>query len=155
MVAEYNKSASNQGIPSSEMEARVGNLLDASNPSPASLSGDEFFNFDIAVVGLGFHHFEDPTFAAKQLALRLKPGGVLLIIDFMTHAHVHDHANPAAHTITHHGFSEEEVKKMFVGAGAGSDFEMAVVGNGVVFKGLKEGGEQLKRTIFMARGVKL
>lgn len=154
MVAEYNKSASNQGIPSSEMQARVGNLLDASDPSPSSLSGDEFFNFDIAVVGLGFHHFEDPTFAAKQLALRLKPSGVLLIIDFMTHAHVHDLTNPA-HTITHHGFSEEEVKKMFEGAGAGNNFEMVVVGNGIVFKGAKEGGEQMKRTIFMARGVKL
>jgi hypothetical protein len=61
MVLEYNTSSRNQGIPEYEMQTFVGNLLDAKDPSPPSLQGKQFFNFDIAVVGLGFHHFDDPT----------------------------------------------------------------------------------------------
>jgi len=57
MVHEYNTSASNQGIPSHEMHAVLGNLLDPSNPDPEELKGEEFWEFDIEVVGLGFHHF--------------------------------------------------------------------------------------------------
>ena len=41
-------------------------------------------NFDIAAVGLGFHHFYDPVRATKALVSRLRPaGGVLLIVDFI------------------------------------------------------------------------
>lgn len=69
------------------MAAAVGNLLDPADPSPADFASEEWFNFDLAVVGLGFHHFEDPTLAATRLAERLRPGGVLMIIDFMPHAH--------------------------------------------------------------------
>jgi SAM-dependent methyltransferase len=87
MVAVYNKNASNQGISPNEMSASVGNLLVPTDPSPADFKGEEWFNFDLAVVGLGFHHFEDPALAATRLAERLKPGGVLLIIDFMPHEH--------------------------------------------------------------------
>lgn len=85
MVNEYNLSASNQGIPPSEMQAYVGNVLNPSNPSPPELQGSEFWNFDIAVVGLGFHHFDDPYLAAKRLSERLKKGGTLMIVDFLPH----------------------------------------------------------------------
>lgn len=87
MVSVYNCNAYNQGLTSDFMSATVGNLLDPADPSPADFKGEEWFNFDLAVVGLGFHHFEDPTLAAERLAERLKPGGVLMIIDFMPHAH--------------------------------------------------------------------
>lgn len=87
MVKEYNTSARNQGIPESEMVAYQGNLISPDDPSPPSLSGPEFFNFDIAVVGLGFHHFDNPGLAAKGLAERLKKGGVLMIVDFLPHEH--------------------------------------------------------------------
>lgn len=155
MVAEYNTSARNQGISESEMEAFVGNLLDAKDPDPASLQDEKFFNFDIAVVGLGFHHFDDPALAAKRLTERLKKGGVLTIIDFLPHAHHGQHSHAAAHTVTHMGFSEEQVRKMFEDAGAGGDFDYTVVGRGIVFRGQKEGGEDMKRSVFMARGTKL
>lgn len=154
MVGEYNKAVENQGISPLEMFAHVGNLLDSSNPSPASLSRPEFYNFDIAVVGLGFHHFDDPSFAAKQLSARLKPGGVLLIIDFLPHGN-HKHAHPAAETVAHMGFSEKEVQTMFEEAGVGRDFEYAVVGKGIVFHGVKEEGNTMSRSVFMARGFKL
>jgi SAM-dependent methyltransferase len=157
MVAEYNKSVQNQGIPESEMFATVGNLIDPANPSPPALSGPQFFDFDIAVVGLGFHHFDDPALAAKRLTERLKKGGILMIIDFLPHEHFHGnhHHNPAAHTVMHMGFSEEDVKKMFVDAGAGGNFEYVVIGKGVVFTNAVENGDDLKRSVFMARGAKL
>ncbi|KAH8811385.1 S-adenosyl-L-methionine-dependent methyltransferase [Xylogone sp. PMI_703] len=161
MVAQYNLRATNQGLSPSEMSAYHGNLLSPDDPNPASLAGPEFYDFDVAAVGLGFHHFSDPALAAKRLVGRLKSGGVLLIIDFMPHApgdvHGHRHGDmdvkSAVHTVTHHGFSEDEVKKMFIEAGAGDGFEYQVVGEGIVFvRG--EGEKEMRRTVFMARGVK-
>lgn len=167
MVAQYNLRASNQGLSSSEMVAYQGNLLNRDDPKPASLESPEFYNFDMAAVGLGFHHFDDPGLAAKRLAERLKPGGVLLIIDFMPHApeqvhggrgHDHGHggnghAKDARHTVTHHGFSEDQVKKMFVDAGVEKEFAFQTIGDGVVF--VRGGGEEdMRRTVFMARGEK-
>lgn len=87
MVTEYNTSAQNQGLSPSEMQAYVGNLIDPNESAPAELSRKEFFDFDIAVVGLGFHHFDQPALAAKRLAERLKKGGVLMIVDFLPHEH--------------------------------------------------------------------
>jgi hypothetical protein len=86
MAAEYNTLASNQGLAPSEMRASVGNLLDPADASPAAFCGEEWFGFDLAAVGFGFHHFEDPVLAASRLAERLETGGVLLIIDFLPHA---------------------------------------------------------------------
>ncbi|EHL01022.1 putative Uncharacterized methyltransferase [Glarea lozoyensis 74030] len=48
MAEQYNIVMSNQGIPPSQMRAVVGNLLSPSDPSPATLSDPEFFDFDIA-----------------------------------------------------------------------------------------------------------
>ena len=192
MVQEYNTGASNQGIPESEMHAVIGNLIDASSPPDPSLSGPEFYHFDIAAVGMGWHHFTDPNFAAKRLAERLTPGGVLLIIDFLPHeafGHSHEHGHnhghghahghgdasghgheegheegkvdgygkdtkmegSAAHTVTHMGFAEEDIKKMFEEAGVGGDFQHVVLGKGVVFE---SEGKSMRRTAFMARGRK-
>jgi SAM-dependent methyltransferase len=185
MVEQYNTLMLNQGIPSSEMRAVTGNLLSPTDPNPAHLNAPEYFNFDIAAVGMGFHHFTDPTYAAKQLVQRLKPGGVLFIVDFKPHAplehshhHSHDHSHEhshshekqgekpkvdeeeevgknAAHTVLHHGFSPETVKKMFEEAGAGKGYEYLEIGDGIVMHGVKEGGEPMKRSLFFARGEKL
>ncbi|TVY43336.1 putative methyltransferase [Lachnellula occidentalis] len=153
MAAEYNKSVENQGIPSSEMFARVGNLIDPSDPSPAAFTGPEFHDFDIAAVGLGFHHFDDPALAAKRLAERLKPGGVLFIVDFLPHEHHHHHA--AEKSVTHMGFAETDIKRMFEEAGVGKDFDHVVVGKGIVFTDKSEGAKTMTRKVFMARGTKV
>lgn len=143
------------------MHAVLGNLIDPSDPNPASLSGPEFHDFDIAAVGLGFHHFDDPALAAKRLGERLRKGGVLMILDFMPHGHFHGHdehghghEHPAKKTVVHMGFSEEEMKKVFEGAGVGGGFEFVVLGKGVVFEE-KEKGTKMERSVFMARGSKL
>lgn len=155
MAAEYNKSMENQGIPASEMFAHVGNLIDPSDPSPAAFTGPEFHDFDIAAVGLGFHHFDDPALAAKRLAERLKPGGVLFIIDFQPHEHVHGHHHAAEKSVTHMGFSEVDIKKMFEEAGVGKGFEHVVVGKGIVITDKSDEMKTVTREVFMARGSKL
>jgi SAM-dependent methyltransferase len=183
MVLEYNTSAHNQGIPESEMYAVVGNLIDSSTPPAPEFEAPEWYGFDIAAVGMGWHHFSDPGYAAKRLSERLKTGGVLLIVDFLPHegfghSHAHSHAHgekhhghghghggrkadgygedkkmegAAAHTVTHFGFSEEDIKKMFEQAGVGEDFKFVVLGKGVVFE---SEGKSIRRTAFMARGRK-
>lgn len=73
------------------------------------------------------------------------------------HDHDHDHGDAdddgqdvhkAANTVTHHGFSEESIKEIFVAAGVGKDF--AIDNMGEVTMGAHMG----KRTLFMARGTK-
>jgi hypothetical protein len=59
----------------------------------------------------------------------------------------------AAKTVTHMGFSEEDVKKMFEEAGVGRDFKYLEVGKGKITFG--EGNEKVERSVFFARGSKL
>ncbi|KAL2289407.1 hypothetical protein FJTKL_02395 [Diaporthe vaccinii] len=183
MVDMYNARARNQGLSEDEMVAFQGNLCVPGDQDPGAFRDGKFFGFDLAVVGLGFHHFDDPDLAAKRLAARLKQGGVLMIIDFLPHAphgsgasgghdHHHDHHHHHSHdshahshgkegtdmeiaadekalrTVTHHGFSEERIREIFIGAGAGKDFALDDMGQ------VKFGEKHGKRTLFMARGTK-
>ena len=135
--------------------AVVGNLLDPKQPTPADLSGPEYFNFDLAVVGLGFHHFQDIPLSTSRLVERLRPGGVFLILDFVTHAMDEklksgngDRGDLATHTVAHAGFSEEELRKCFEEAGLG-EFAIVRMDGEVSLRG------QATRRPFLARGTKL
>ncbi|KAI0201831.1 S-adenosyl-L-methionine-dependent methyltransferase [Astrocystis sublimbata] len=148
MVGAYNTRAENQGLSPEEMHAVLGDLC--SESVDESLSSPELYNFDIAVVGGGFHHFGNPGLAAKRLVERLKPGGVLLIWDFLPHGarhhHHHGHGEGHNHTVSgdqekshdvyhsvmHHGFSEAQMREIFTAAGAGTDFQLEVIGAGFV-----------------------
>jgi len=142
MVKVYNtRFTSANADPKLNARAVVGNLLD--DEAMEALSGPELWGFDLAVVGLGFHHFEDIGLAAKRLVERLKPGGVLLIVDFLSHA---KQDGPAAHTVAHHGFSEEGISRLFEEAGL-SDVDV-VTSDGEVFIRDKS------RTLFLAKGRK-
>ncbi|KAJ2899668.1 methyltransferase-like protein [Zalerion maritima] len=153
MVEMYNTRADNQGLSESEMHAFVGNLCSPKDPSPAAFSDPKFFDFDVAGVGLGFHHFDDPGFAAKQLTGRLKPGGTLFIIDFLPHDEL-THNHPSKDTVTQHGFSEEQIRKIFEDAGCGEDFGLKEVGKGVIFENMHGSGQSVTRHVFLARGTK-
>jgi SAM-dependent methyltransferase len=115
----------------SSRQAYQGNLADPKDPSPTAFANSKFFDFEVAGVGLGFHHFDKPDLASKKLAERLKPGGVLFIIDFV--AHKIDPKDAALRGITHHGFTEDEIKKMFEDAGL-TDFAYQELPEPITFK---------------------
>ena len=150
MIQAYNTrfQSTNEDRSSEKLNARgfVGNLL-REESTPPELDSPEFFDFDLAVVGMGFHHFQNVGLATKRLVDRLKPDGVLLILDFVTHVNdAKDH--PAIHTVAHHGFSENEVKKLFGDAGL-KEVEIVVYGGPPVYmKGISD------RTPFLAKGRK-
>ncbi|KAK3996290.1 S-adenosyl-L-methionine-dependent methyltransferase [Cladorrhinum sp. PSN332] len=151
MVAAYNARAENQGLSPSEMRAYQGNLCDPADAEPAAFAKPDFSNFDVAAIGLGLHHFDNPGLAVQRVAARLRKGGVLLVLEFLTHGKAQgDH--PAIATVTHHGFSESEMKKLYEDAGVGKDFALQEVS--VVFNRGGEYQPEWKRNIFIARGSK-
>ncbi|KAI1433673.1 S-adenosyl-L-methionine-dependent methyltransferase [Xylaria sp. CBS 124048] len=176
MVEEYNARSENQGLSPAEMHAIVGDL--ASDTISHHLMAPHLFDFDLAVVGGGLHHFANPDRAVKRLVERLKPGGVLLVWDFMPHGpqpHRHDHhAGGGQETasgldifssVLHHGFSEERMRDMFTAAGAGAHFQLELIWGGWATGHGDESnadGEEKKngredgsrRQVFFARGTK-
>lgn len=83
MVKTYKSRAASAGLSGEVVDAVTGDLFNKSDPKPSELAGDEWWDFDLATVGFGFHHFEDVVYAAAQLKERLRPGGVLVINDFL------------------------------------------------------------------------
>ncbi|KAH7075611.1 S-adenosyl-L-methionine-dependent methyltransferase [Paraphoma chrysanthemicola] len=126
MVSTYNNRMTSTGLSPDAVHAVHGDLFDKSNPKPADLAGPEWHDFDIAAVGFGFHHFEDVVHSARQLKERLRPGGVLVINDFLEggdvkadeegnpiegtagnhavhkHGHDHKHGDDGTHKHDHH-----------------------------------------------------
>jgi SAM-dependent methyltransferase len=147
MVNVYNTQVENQGLSTSFMHAIRGDLL--SDPPTESATSPDFNEFDLAAVGLGFHHFENPGEAAKRLVSRLKLGsGIFLVVDFLPHGHRHDHS--ASHTVAHHGFDEETITKIFAEAGC-KDIKFEVLGSGLSFD---MEGKKFERQAFAARGTR-
>jgi SAM-dependent methyltransferase len=171
MTHVYNQIAENQGLTEDEMHAYVANIIEDADTTPAELKGPKFQNFNLAIVGLGFHHFEDPERSAKRLAERLEDGGVLAIIDFLPHTHSHNHHGHNHHghdgegkavagdeemervkkTIVHSGFSEDTTRDIFQAAGCGKDFAYKSVGKGFV---IGSDNSKERREVFIARGTK-
>lgn len=146
MVTAYNEQARNQGLSPSEMSATVGDLLDPSGPS-AHISAPEYYDFDLAAVGLGMHHFHDPRVAAERLVKRIKVGsGVLLVLDFLLHDHVP--GGSSQNTVAHHGFEQQDVVELMKQAGC-DDVDLVVLGQGAVWTA---DGERHPRRVFMCRG---
>lgn len=166
MVTHYNEAARSSGLSPEQAHAVVGDLLGAI--VPPELSGPDFYNFDVAAIGLGFHHFEDPPLAVKRLAERLKAEtGVLIIVDFLpfehgahshgsggdnhNHNHGQAHGQPTArNTIKHHGFTSDGIQRLFSAAGL-EDFAFDILPEPAVFE-FEEGRKE--RTIFIAKGRK-
>jgi SAM-dependent methyltransferase len=127
MVVSYNNLSEYHNLPN--MSAIQGDLLS----SCPSLSDPKFFNFDIIVMSMALHHVSDTQVMINKLNERLKEGGVLVIVDWLTmgldrsthrHAHRHDDevngeggVTAAAHTVAHWGFSVEEMTALFERAG--------------------------------------
>ena len=118
--ATYSPPASSQGVPppGATCHAVVGDLLAQPKPSD-SLSGQEYFGFDMVAVGAAMHHFSDVELATARLVERLKPGGMLVVVDFVEwkKGTGGEPEKGAAHTIAHRGFSEGGMRELFAGAG--------------------------------------
>jgi SAM-dependent methyltransferase len=121
-----------------------GNLLSSNSPDPEQqFAGPEWHDFDMVDVGLGFHHFEDVAGATRKLSSRLRPGGVFMIVDLVSHELEEEYRNIVAHA----GFSFEQVKRLFEGEGL-TAVDWKVMDGEVMIKG------KHPRRVFVARGRK-
>lgn len=165
MVDEFNSNANALDM-TSKMTGYKADLL--ADSAATEFSGPEFKDFDLVTVSMALHHFEHPDIALQKLAKRLKNGGICFIIDLVPHSghghdhgqgHDHDHGHDehakrqqefgdAAHTVKTHGFSKEDMQKLFEGAGLSVKFDYEVLPEPLVFT--KE-GRTLEKPAFIAR----
>lgn len=181
MLDTYRTTAAELGLDNSQMLAVQGNLLAPMvTPTRPPLSEDELNDFDLVAICMALHHVEDIALATKRLAERLRPGGVLLIIDWATrnlsdeteqqagvqttpslaenqhHSHHHhrheimDSKHPAAHTISHDSFSQSQIFSLFEQAGCGES-QFVMADRLSPVPGARSGQMQL----FWARATKL
>ena len=143
MIEKYNAVALELGLTETQMHARYGDLM-APTLDPSLLTPD-LSNFDLVTICMALHHLEDPPEAVRRLVDRLKPGGILLVIDWATspekyqqqlqrrheegsngsarshqHQHGHDHGPgryPAAHTVAHDSFAKEQMEEALKNTG--------------------------------------
>jgi len=142
MVTEFNKEAIKAGLSSNKAFAVRGDFL--AEDADEKFSHPDYFDFDLVIVGLAFHHFRDANDATRRLASRLKDGGVLFIIDGVP-GQFGDH-----HQKVHkHGFSENEVHDAFTNGGVGENFKFSVADKPICFS---IQGKRFEKTIFFARG---
>lgn len=116
MVEAYNNISELNQL--SNMHAIEGDLLSPST----SLHDPKYFNFDIIVMSMALHHVSDTQLMLNRLHERLREGGVLVIIDWLTMGmsgteHGEGAKLPTLHTVAHSSFSVEEMRSLFEKAG--------------------------------------
>ncbi|PYH91530.1 SAM-dependent methyltransferase [Aspergillus ellipticus CBS 707.79] len=148
MVSEFNQNAQDAGL-ADKMAAVKGDLLAESLSD--ELSGPEYSDFDVVVVSMALHHFEKPDLAMSRFCERLSKGGACLIIDIVPDHHrmKHDFGGEAAHTVKSHGFTDEQMRKLYEGAGLGMDFKYEAMDHQVEYY---KDGKKRAMTLFLARG---
>ena len=152
MIAAYNARFGSDGSGDGDdkkLTARAvrGNLLvEDENTMPASLDEVEMQDFDLAIIGLGFHHFSNLELCVERLKQRLRVGGVFVIVDLVSHS---GHGGPEGvkHIVAHNGFSEEQVRELFGKCGL-MDFGFMAMSEEVLMHGTTP------MRVFVARGVK-
>ncbi|KAJ7611695.1 S-adenosyl-L-methionine-dependent methyltransferase [Roridomyces roridus] len=104
MVDFYNEKVHNQGIPPEEMRAVCADL----KGEISELDGQKF---DVIVCSAAYHHLESIDDTTRVLSFFLKPGGCLLVVDFMKSD------QPVPEDVPNSGgFTEADIRKAFVGA---------------------------------------
>ncbi|KAH7191982.1 S-adenosyl-L-methionine-dependent methyltransferase [Fusarium flagelliforme] len=114
MAEQYNEMALKSGYTPTKMHAVQGDIIEPeSTPSP-ELDTPAYFNFDLIVMCLALHHIEDPDNMILQLSKRLRPGGILLIIDWVSDR---ERMDLSKLSVSRMGFEEGEVKSAYEKAG--------------------------------------
>ena len=166
MIEEFNRNASTLAL-THKVTGHKADLL--SDHVPGKFAAPTFNNFDVLAVSMALHHFEHPDRALQRLGERVKKGGVCFIIDLVAHSgHGHDHEHShgpehgrqqhkeefgdAAHTVKTHGFSRDDMQKLFQGAGFNARFDYEVLPQPVVFT---KAEKTISKTVFMARAQRI
>lgn len=93
------------------MDAVEGDLHDPASTATA-LAAPDLWGFDVAAVGFGAHHFDDPTAVATRLVERLRPGGALFIADLLPYeppaGWLGDGKGEGAHHHHHHSHGHQQ-----------------------------------------------
>ena len=164
MVAQYNKAARSHGVPESQIFAIQGDLASPlTEESHPSLGSSDFFGFDLIIMSMALHHIDVPNTLIERLVERLNDGGVVVIIDWTlnqegretqqqgegSHSLRGNVHHPASHTVSHDGFSKEQMDTMLRSAGCKeADYLVLDEASKVPFE---VGGE---KQLFFARGKK-
>lgn len=152
MVAQYNKRARAAGINQDIAYAEEGDLT--AETADTKFQSEAWKNFDIVALVAGLHHMENISRTVDRLSERLKPGGVLFIVDLdVSHgreSHLTEDVK-AKHGVTVEGFTAAKMEKLFSGS------KLDKIGYKVVDKPIiiRRGGPDLVTTRwFMARAAK-
>ncbi|RBQ68481.1 hypothetical protein FVER53590_12647 [Fusarium verticillioides] len=122
MVEQYTMLAEAAGFNPERMRAIHGDLMNPeASPSP-ELDTPEFNDFDLIVMCMALHHVQDYAAMIQRLSEKLRPGGVLLIIDLVASSESGCPEAPRSkelsnHTMSKMGFTEMEIKTAFEKAG--------------------------------------
>lgn len=176
MLEQYNNLLSSSH-PQLFLSTAIADFCSA-NPEYSNTSStfDSLTHYDVAGVALGFHHFSNPATCIANLYASLKKGGVLFIVDWLPKevkkeehigsAHAHPDAPDSSSqqaeketeewkkmkkTIKTNGFSENDMKAFFEGAGF-ADFGFVVLEEQFL---LQMNGKEVQKTGFIAKGRKV
>ncbi|CAG7917701.1 unnamed protein product [Penicillium olsonii] len=152
MVAEFNRNANSLGLADKAIGYKADLLAEN---SAAQEIESACANLDMVTISMALHHFENPSTALKRLSERLNKGGVCYIIDLVAHTDAHGHAHEqhkddfaeAAHTIKTHGFSSEDMQRLFEGAEL-TGFKYEVLSEPLTFSTEER---SFSKTVFVAR----
>lgn len=134
MVAEFNKWARGTEHGPERLQAYEFDMLAEAEPAPNSLPDNALSNFDIIVVSMALHHVSDPGKLMVKLGKCLRKGGRVVILDRIPDSTISksEEELPTAQvemikTINQHGFSEEDMRKLYQGAGISHGFDYVLI----------------------------
>ncbi|KAH7246392.1 S-adenosyl-L-methionine-dependent methyltransferase [Fusarium tricinctum] len=123
MADQYNAMALKAGYTPTKMQAVQGDLIDPELTPSAELDTAAFFNFDLVVMCMALHHIENYENMILQLSKRLRPGGILLIVDWVAQSDQSSLQNGmramdiSNGNLSRMGFAENDIKGAYEKAG--------------------------------------
>ncbi|UKZ55828.1 hypothetical protein TrVGV298_009652 [Trichoderma virens] len=127
MLDKYRKTAADLSCSTDEMVGVRGDLLsDNVQPTDPPLPEEVLRNFDLVVISMALHHFEDPERALQRLATRLKVGGVFMVVDWTpldlstpAQRQYEEELRESGESLEPDGFTEADMEGLFKQAGCG------------------------------------